>query len=535
MAKLSEQHATEQSYNTVPYPDLCYAQTHPDRLATIATILGLNPAPVNRCRVLELGAATGGNLLPLAYQLPHSDFVGVDFSGAQIARGQRSVDALGLSNVTLLQRDILELDAEIGRFDYIIAHGVYSWAPDPVRAKLLEVCRDLLTPHGIAFISYNTFPGWHNMLAMREIMQYHTRNITNPMDRAAAAHDLIDTLAELTPSDQAYGHFVRSYQRLTANRSGSPNAKALLLHDELEEINQPFYFHEFASRLGNYGLQYVAEAEFPSVILSNFGSETAQELLNLAGNDLIALEQYMDFVRNRTLRQTLVCRADAPLSRSLDANPQTMSRFNIATRAKLVSETVDLQPGVPLLLESAENTRFSIEHPTSKAALLLLVHNSPQAVPFDLLLDEARNRLTAAGYTLPNRDHDAQDLAIALMRGFTKSLSLVELHVWNPGFSLQPSQYPVASRIARFQSAAGYEQVASLRHERVSIDPFVRLVLPYLDGSNDAESVAEHILRHIEQGDLAFKSAETAPSNDSIRRDVDAVLRWLGRVALLES
>ena len=92
---------TQSVYDQVPYPSLSYSQSHPDRLATVATLLGMSPTPVNRCRVLELGCASGGNLIPMAYGLPESDFVGIDNSARQIAEGQAMVKTLGLKNVTL--------------------------------------------------------------------------------------------------------------------------------------------------------------------------------------------------------------------------------------------------------------------------------------------------------------------------------------------------------------------------------------------------------------------------------------------------
>src|SRR5258707_15247406 len=115
------------SYDELPYEGDSYPAAHPDRLATIATLLGLRPPPVDRCRVLELGCACGGNLLPLALTLPHSTFVGVDASRRQIDAGQSLCHSLGLANVDLQQRDILDLDASLGRFDYILCHGVFSW------------------------------------------------------------------------------------------------------------------------------------------------------------------------------------------------------------------------------------------------------------------------------------------------------------------------------------------------------------------------------------------------------------------------
>ena len=124
-------------YDAVPYPDLAYGNTHPDRLATMARLLGMTPAPVERCRVLEVGCAAGGNLLPMAYTLPHAEFVGIDYSAQQIDEGQARIRGLGLSNFTLACRNLLEVGEELGTFDYIIAHGVYSWTPPPVREKTL--------------------------------------------------------------------------------------------------------------------------------------------------------------------------------------------------------------------------------------------------------------------------------------------------------------------------------------------------------------------------------------------------------------
>ncbi len=141
------------SYDDVPYPDLSYSRTHPDRLATLGTILGLQPAPVTNCRVLELGCARGANIIPMAYGLPNSSFVGIDFSAKQINYGQIAITSLGLQNIKLVQADILSLTDDIGEFDYIIAHGVYSWTPEAVREKLMAICKRNLAANGVAFVS----------------------------------------------------------------------------------------------------------------------------------------------------------------------------------------------------------------------------------------------------------------------------------------------------------------------------------------------------------------------------------------------
>src|SRR5262245_45044045 len=89
------------SYEEMPYESDPLYFTHPDALGTAAFLAGISPAPIESCRVLEIGCATGGNLVPMAYALPGSRFVGVDLSPRQIEVGRAHVGALGLSNLEL--------------------------------------------------------------------------------------------------------------------------------------------------------------------------------------------------------------------------------------------------------------------------------------------------------------------------------------------------------------------------------------------------------------------------------------------------
>ncbi len=91
------------SYDEVPYASHAFPQTHPNTMATVATLFGMTPAPVTNCRVLELGCAAGFNIIPMAAALPDSRFVGVDLSSRQVAEGQEAIKALGLTNVELRQ------------------------------------------------------------------------------------------------------------------------------------------------------------------------------------------------------------------------------------------------------------------------------------------------------------------------------------------------------------------------------------------------------------------------------------------------
>lgn len=520
---------TQESYNTVPYPSLCYTQTHPDRLATIATLLGMQPAPVEYCRVLELGAAGGGNLIPMAYALPHSTFLGIDYAEAQVAQGQAMIAGLGLRNVRLEAADINELDETLGEFDYIIAHGVYSWTPPPVREKVLSICQHHLAPNGVAYISYNALPGWNMLLSMREMMLFHTRNSDNPIEQAQSAHAFISTLTDIIPSDQVFGSYVQTYANLLETRWQSSGTDALLLHDELEAINQPFYFHEFMERAAHYGLQYVAEADFPTVMLSNFEPAIATRLLELAGSDLLALEQYMDFARNRTLRQTLLTHQEVEIRRDLTPDPARMADFFVASTARIVGE-VEGRMGV----ESADKAHLITDHPISKIALTLLIENAPQSFAFPILLHSAREVATQAGMPLLPLERDAKLLASTLLRGFTYSTQLVELHRHQPQITIIPTEKPCASHIARWQAAHHFEKVTNLRHERVHLEPLGRRLLPLLDGQRSVMEIvallSEQLVLH--KDGVEIDDPETI--QQALFQDVVEALHWLGRAAILQ-
>ena len=101
----------------------------------------------------------------------------------QIEQGQRQVSALGLANIELRHYNIADVDASWGKFDYIISHGIYSWVPAPVRERLLAICRENLAPNGIAYVSYNTLPGWHMRGMIRDMMIYHAAGFRGPPRR----------------------------------------------------------------------------------------------------------------------------------------------------------------------------------------------------------------------------------------------------------------------------------------------------------------------------------------------------------------
>src|SRR5262245_7964121 len=229
------------SYDKVPYDARPRYATNPDCLATLATLLDVNPTPVDRCRVLELGCATGGNLFPLAEAHPQSQFVGIDLSPVQIEAGRQVARALGMTNLRLEAKSILDVEPEFGEFDYVIAHGVYSWVPALVRDKLMSICKKNLAPNGVAYISYNTYPGWHLRAGVRDMMNFHVQALDDPQKKVQQARALLDFMIENAPEPDGI------WQRVMQDEANvvRPVGDYYLFHEHLEEENHPVYFYQF--------------------------------------------------------------------------------------------------------------------------------------------------------------------------------------------------------------------------------------------------------------------------------------------------
>jgi methyltransferase-like protein/SAM-dependent methyltransferase len=535
-------HTDPLGYDQVPYPSLSYSQSHPDRLATLATLLGLRPAPVQRCRVLELGCAVGGNLIPMAYGLPESEFLGIDASARQIAEAQETVAALGLQNITFRHLDILDVDAGLGRFDYIIAHGVFSWVPPAVQEKILEICKQHLAPRGVGYVSYNTYPGWHMLNMVRDMMLYHIRDVTDAQERTDRARAFLAFLIEATPGeDSAYRSFLEAYVKMLEGKldEAATRVDALLLHDELAEINEPFYFCQFAERATRHGLQYLGEAQFSQMMATTLPRQVREALGEMA-RSVVDLEQYLDFLRNRTLRQTLLCHDDVALDRTL--TPALVATFYVASRARPVTDHPDIHSVSVVKFRGHDGALLSTDHPATKAAMLCLAEVWPRAIAFDELLSAARARLqemapgsdSGAG----DRGLDAQVLGTNLLTAYGYSDSLAELHVYAPPATLHAGERPVASPVARVQAQSG-NRVVNLRHERVRLDPFDRYLLPNLDGRRDRPMLLDLLLAGpVADGVLTVKkNGQAAPNRAQLRdllaEELEKRLGWLARAALL--
>lgn len=478
------------SYDEVPYSSYPYPRTHPDHLATLARLFDLDPPPPETCRVLELGAASGGNLIPLAEALPRARFLGLDLSARQVAEGQAAIRALGLTNVELRHADLAQFAAGEGPFDYIICHGVYSWVPRPVQDAILAICRRELSDQGIAYVSYNTYPGWHLRGAVREMMNYHARRFDRAETRIEQSRALLEFLTAATAEQTgAYARLLRDEIEILRRHED-----AYLFHEHLEDANEPLYFHEFADRAEAAGLRFLSEAQFSEMVPENFSPEI-QETLRRVSTDLLSMEQYLDFVRNRTFRRTLLCRAELEPARHVTA--ARLRGLYLAAPFAGGEPNTD-EPG-EMTYRHPHGALLSISAPEQRR----VIERVSAAWPGSLALDELSREWPDArpGEALP------EGLAHFVLRLYASEL--VELRPGPDRFTTLVSARPRAGALARLQAPTS-PWVTNRRHEQVTLTPADRQLLGLLDGRHDRAALVASLTECVTAGLLRLEFDERA-------------------------
>ncbi len=294
-----------------------------------------------------------------------------------------------------------------------------------------------------------------------------------------------------------------------------------LLHDHLESVNEPVYFHDFVDRARRQGLQFVAEVQNTSIPVESLPPEIADGLGRLS-NDNVEYEQFLDFVINRRFRQSVLCHAKLEWQRGVHAGQ--IDRLHVAARSTGTQDQAE-----------------SRDEPILEAALYRLQQLWPLAVSFESLLEKVKIELQESiGVQSAGSPGEAQALAAGLIRCFGQKR--VELSTLPPKFVVEISDRPVASALARVQAQLG-ETVTNLRHEAGTLNDFGREVLWLLDGDHDRPALLEKLGRAAREGRFTLRATESnaggTPSQrgtgpeDVLEESLDDCLKKLARFALL--
>ena len=318
---------SELGYKSMPFP-----YTIPATLEAYAALVGVSAPNPKTARVLELGATYGGNIISQALFNPDATFVGIELSQEQVEKGNEVIANAGLTNVSLVQSDIASIGSEIGTFDYIIAHGVYSWVDDGVKDALLRLIDEHLAEDGIAYISYNTYPGWHTMDEVRQLMMFSNRDKAQFNHKEKVLHG--KTIGSIVGSQiLKYDNLKeRNSKFLGALRSVMQKDEYYVGHDHLEPNNDPVYFYQFNDHLEAHNLAYLCDADLTLSMVRSFDADIADTLDKLALNDHVAQEQYLDFMLDTTFRKSIICKAKHAESVTYDmGNPELVNSVPMRT------------------------------------------------------------------------------------------------------------------------------------------------------------------------------------------------------------
>lgn len=493
------------SYDEVPYPSRSYIQTHPARLAAMAALMGLKAPPVESCRVLEIGTGDGLNILAMAYALPGSEFAGIDLSETAISRGRKWIEELRLTNISLRCADIGAVNSEeLGKFDYVIAHGVFSWVPELVREQMLALTRDVLTENGVAYISYNSYPGCHIREMSRRMMRYHVQRFVSPTDRIAQGRSLLHLL--VNAPDKRVEKEKDAYRLMLEEEleHSLEYDQAAFYHDDLSEINTPYYFHEFMAMAGKHGLQFLAEAQVRDMYPDGYAPAVMELLAQMAETDFLEREQYMDFLKGRRFRQTLLCRAELTLDREIGIDDIRGLRVD-----------AEIKPGVPdgpegsLRFDGPKGSALTASRPSLKRALGHLAEVWPHGVGYEDLAEIAR------------REGDFDEEAFGRFLIQAAKGGIVEFRTVEPKFVAVAGEKPEVSAFARWQM--GWSNTATtLRHSRTRLEEASsRELVRLMDGTRTREELAVAL------------SGAIGGGTTITRENIDAAAAYFCRIGLM--
>lgn len=458
-----------QSYEQLAYSFGLHWQVNIDHLHAVARFLGHPAVHPERARVLEIGCGAAPDLLGMAASFPQATFHGIDFAGSAIQLGQEIAEEAGLTNLTLAQADLLDWVPPDEPFDYVIAHGFFSWVPDPVKEALLGLLGRILAPGGIGFVSYAAYPGSKQDDALRDLLLMHTEGLSEAEEKTNAAYGVLDFL------DRAWGSTtkleVAGSLRASARRIRN-KPTSFLAHDDLGEIRDPCYLLQFVDWAHEFGLSYLGDAEPHTMFLENLPAQTAAELaaMKLPQADT---EQMIDYIVHRTFRSSLLVKGTG---HGAVLTPQALEDLALSTLLRPAKKGgKQRKKGGPSVFTGPQITKVEIANPITAGFLEILAGHSPDFTPFATLRSEfEQNREQALSddelHVLLN------DLATLITRRTITMLSMA--HRTPPPNDPQPA-LSVLNRIL----ARRFGLLRTAAHQSVQLTDAQRALCLLIDGT----------------------------------------------------
>lgn len=472
----------------VPYVSLPYPLTHPSRLAAAVALHGAPAPPPATSRVLEIGCASGGNIVPLAERFPNASFVGIDLAQRHVDMANARIARLGLTNIDVHCADVSLVNLENRTFDYIVCHGVFSWAPPEAQKAILRICGERLSPTGVALVSYNVLPGWRLRSVVRDICLRHAGDgpATDRISRARAA---LAAIASATEVESAYHRLLRQEARRLANRPG-----AYILGEFLAADNTPYSFAAFAEQATANGLRYICDASLRSEVAPSKNIRTSALNDLLTGADLVAREAISDEISGRCFRSSVLRRTSVERT---EPNRESLTTLHVRAGT-----------GLDALQEDAIEV---------SAAFHRVRTADPDTVSVSELLS----------VTPPERHRILLDRLLQLAMECR-----IEVHAEAVVADQQDTLEPRLSKLARLEASENQPWMTNLAHQPVRSPPANKVLAPLLDGRNGRAALIARLDEALTRGEVP-REALRGSESDHAAAYVERYLSYLQRNALL--
>ena len=327
----------------------------------------------------------------------------------------------------------------------------------------------------------------------RDMMLYRIRKISDPAERLREARGFMRFLADSGMRDDSLWSILLREQATYVEEA----TDWYLLHDDLEEENNPVYFSDLVEAAARHGLQYVTEERWgtPDEVLS----PEIWKVLDRFATDRIEREQYLDFVRNGRFRRSLFCRADVKIASG--PIPERLERCRFRTRVRPTDPAADpFAPGEETFVGDG-GLSLSSSDVRLRALLHVLFDVWPRTLDHDaathVLAEAARRSTGEPPPPLPVLQRMLQQALLA---------QLVSTHLVDAPIATALGERPAATPIARYQAAHGH-LVTNLFHQSLDLEPLDRFVVSRLDGRRTLEDVEAELAATVAAGALAATGA----------------------------
>ena len=489
------------SYDEAPYKSKTFYYTQPGRQQVVLKLLGFKTPDLEKARVLEIGCSFGGNIIPFALENPKAEVVGIDLSSVQIEEGNRIIESLGLENIRLIHQNILEFDEKLGKFDYIICHGVFSWVNEEVQRGILNVIKNHLSENGSAILSYNTYPGWKNLEVARDVMLFRDEMLKNRGEQINEGNVVkygrgaIEFLSQFS---------VLNEKIKTGITDITEKDDYYILHEYFEENNKPMYLYDFSKMLLEHDLIHVVDSDLMKTF-PNISNEIEEKLTAECGNDNIAKEQYYDFLLDRQFRVSVV------------THKANKEKINISKDIRIVDlKEMNLRGKY----EKNEDGFYSIDKNEIKdeeVSLILdiLSKNYPNTITIDEIEKEVRERTKS-------ETNNVYANAVYLMygklvEGYSNKLTVrkEEKIKLNPKYKKYLDYFintpsPVIA-LAGYQGTINYD----------SINPVILLIVTLFDGTRTDEDIFNLLLEKEKNGEISVTLEKGATKEEVIKNNIE--------------